>query len=88
MDTNRVEGFAREMGGKVQDAAGGLTGDAKTQAQGKVNQVAGKLQSEYGSAADAVVNAAGQVSDAVKAQPLAALVVAGAIGYLIASLRR
>ena len=35
---DRVEGTAREFGGRVQEAVGNVTGDSKTQAQGLYNQ--------------------------------------------------
>ena len=35
MDQDQLAGGAREFGGKVKDAVGGFTGDAKTQAEGK-----------------------------------------------------
>ncbi len=41
---DRVEGTAREFGGRVQEAVGNMTGDAKTQAQGLYNQAAGQAQ--------------------------------------------
>jgi uncharacterized protein YjbJ (UPF0337 family) len=34
MDENQIEGAARNVGGKLQDATGGLTGDAVTQSAG------------------------------------------------------
>ena len=37
-----VPGTAREMGGRVQEKVGELTGDAKTQAEGLYNQAAGQ----------------------------------------------
>jgi uncharacterized protein YjbJ (UPF0337 family) len=36
MDENRVEGAARNLGGKVQDAVGAVTGDASTQMRGQM----------------------------------------------------
>ena len=72
---DRVEGTAREFGGRVQEAAGNLTGDAKTQAQGLYNQASGQAQ-----------QAAGQFSDVVKAQPIMATLVAVAIGYVLGRL--
>jgi uncharacterized protein YjbJ (UPF0337 family) len=39
-----VPGTAREMGGRVQEMVGELTGDAKTQAEGLYNQAAGQTQ--------------------------------------------
>jgi uncharacterized protein YjbJ (UPF0337 family) len=52
MDGNRVEGGFRDMAGKVQDAVGGLTGDAATQVRGKINQATGQAQRAYGQAVD------------------------------------
>jgi uncharacterized protein YjbJ (UPF0337 family) len=48
MDENRFEGAAREVGGKIEDAVGGLTGDAKTQGRGKASQGTGQVQDNYG----------------------------------------
>jgi uncharacterized protein YjbJ (UPF0337 family) len=72
---DRVEGAAREFGGRVQEAAGNLTGDARTQAQGVYNQASGQAQ-----------QAAAQFSDVVKAQPVVATLVALAIGYMLGRL--
>ncbi|MDR3532853.1 MAG: CsbD family protein [Rhodopila sp.] len=72
---DRVEGAAREFGGRVQEAVGNVTGDAKTQAQGIYNQAAGQAQ-----------QAAGQLSDVVKAQPIVAMLVALGIGYVLGRL--
>jgi uncharacterized protein YjbJ (UPF0337 family) len=52
MDDRRFEGAARDLGGKVQDTVGGLTGDSQTQARGKANQAAGQAENAYGKAAD------------------------------------
>ena len=54
MDEDRVKGAATNIGGKVKDAVGGLTGDTKTQAEGKMDQATGQVQNAYGSAKDAV----------------------------------
>ena len=72
---DRVEGTAREFGGRVQETVGNVTGDSKTQAQGLYNQAAGQAQ-----------QAAGQFSDVIKAQPIAASLVALAIGYVLGRL--
>ncbi|MGI4940103.1 MAG: CsbD family protein, partial [Janthinobacterium lividum] len=37
MDEDRIKGAATNIGGKVKDAVGGLTGDTKTQAEGKAD---------------------------------------------------
>jgi len=72
---DRVEGVAREFGGRIQEAAGDVTGDSKTQAQGRYNQAAGQAQ-----------QAAAQLRDVVEAQPIVATLVALAIGYVLGRL--
>jgi uncharacterized protein YjbJ (UPF0337 family) len=54
MGENRFEGVARDVGGRIQDAVGGLTGDAKAQGRGRANQAAGQAQNTYGQAIDGV----------------------------------
>ena len=80
MDENEIEGAARDLGGKVEDAVGGLTGDPETQLAGKWNQAAGKAQKTFGAAAD-------EIRENVADKPLTALAVAAgvffALGYLM-----
>ena len=51
MDENRVEGTARNLGGKAQEGFGKVTGNARAQAEGLANQAAGAAQDLYGQAA-------------------------------------
>ena len=44
MDENRIEGSARNLGGKVQEGIGRVTGDAQSTIEGVVNQAAGTAQ--------------------------------------------
>ncbi len=81
VNENEVEGTARDIGGKIQDAVGGLTGDAKTQAEGKMNQAAGQAQKTFGAMAD-------EVLDNVKEKPFAALAVAAGAFFLLGFLAR
>jgi uncharacterized protein YjbJ (UPF0337 family) len=53
MDKDRVEGVAHQAKGSVKEAAGKMTGDKKTQAEGKAEKVAGKVQNTAGGAKDA-----------------------------------
>lgn len=62
MSDDRLEGLGRQASGKVESAVGDLTGDAKTQAQGRLDDVAGQAQRAYGRAKDSVRDAADQVS--------------------------
>jgi uncharacterized protein YjbJ (UPF0337 family) len=50
MNEDRIAGTARNVGGKVQEGFGRVTGDAKSQADGLVNQAAGAVQDFYGQA--------------------------------------
>jgi uncharacterized protein YjbJ (UPF0337 family) len=55
MDKDRIAGSAKVVKGKVKEAVGKAIGDAKLNAEGKADQVEGKVQ-----------NAAGSIKDAVK----------------------
>jgi uncharacterized protein YjbJ (UPF0337 family) len=48
MNEDRVVGTAKNLGGKAQEGFGRLTGDAKSQVEGAVNQAAGSAQDLYG----------------------------------------
>ncbi|MDQ6647416.1 MAG: CsbD family protein, partial [Pseudomonadota bacterium] len=48
MNENQVEGTANKVAGRVQDAAGALTGDADQQAKGKARAVAGDVEAKAG----------------------------------------
>lgn len=90
MDEDRIKGSASDIGGKVKDAAGGLLGDNKMQAEGKADQVSGQLQNAYGSAKDAVSEGAetigAQVDSLLKERPMVALLGAVGVGYVLARL--
>ena len=45
-----AEGKARHLTGHIKDAVGGLTGDSRLQAEGKIDQATGKLQDALGKA--------------------------------------
>ena len=53
-DHDRIEGAAKNMGGKVKEAAGKMTGDTKLQAEGKADQVEGKVQNAVGGVKDSL----------------------------------
>jgi uncharacterized protein YjbJ (UPF0337 family) len=57
MDKDRIEGSAKQAKGAVKEAAGKLTGDHKTEAEGKADKVEGKVQNAVGGAKDAVRDA-------------------------------
>lgn len=51
-DHDRIEGAAKNIGGKIKEAAGKLTGDEKLKAEGRADQVAGKVQNAVGGLKD------------------------------------
>jgi uncharacterized protein YjbJ (UPF0337 family) len=52
MDKDRVEGAAKNLGGKVKEATGNVTGDEKLKREGEADQVAGKVQNVVGGVKD------------------------------------
>ncbi len=65
MDTNRIEGAARDIGGKAEEFLGKVTDKPGTQAQGIADQVAGAAQNFYGRARDSFADAADRVPEAL-----------------------
>lgn len=57
MDKDRIEGSAKEAGGKVKEAWGDLTDDRETEAEGEADQVEGNVQRTWGEGKDAVRDA-------------------------------
>ena len=53
-DHDRVEGAAKNLGGQAKEAAGKLTGDEKLKAEGRADQVEGKVQNAVGGVKDAL----------------------------------
>jgi uncharacterized protein YjbJ (UPF0337 family) len=103
MDENRVTGTAKEIGGKAQQTAGNVIGDSATQAKGLANQAQGAAQDFYGKARDSASDFVGTASqraadlrrsyegtlrETIEAQPIAAVLVALGIGWLIGRLRQ
>lgn len=53
-DHDRVDGAAKNIGGKIKEAAGKLTGDEKLKAEGRADQLSGKVQNALGGVKDAL----------------------------------
>jgi len=99
MDEDRIVGTARNLGGKAQEGLGRVTGDAKTQAEGVINQAAGAAQDLYGQAKDgasdataAVRQGAIEVEDYVRhtieKRPYTVAVAALCLGWLLGRMGR
>ena len=61
VDSDRIDGAAKQGVGAVKEAFGKVTGDTKTQAEGAAEKTAGKVQSTVGGAKDSVRDAADKV---------------------------
>jgi uncharacterized protein YjbJ (UPF0337 family) len=99
MDENRVSGTARNIGGKVEEGFGRVTGDTKTQAEGIARQVSGAAQDMYGQARDAASDMAGSargrassleklLRNTIETQPYTSALVAIGIGWLLGRMHR
>ncbi len=53
-DQDRIDGAAKNLGGKAKEAAGHVTGDEKLKAEGKADQVTGKVQNAVGGMKDSL----------------------------------
>lgn len=99
MDENRVAGTARNIGGKVEEGFGRVTGDTRTQAEGVVKQVSGTAQDMYGQARDAASDMADTALDTatsfekwlrgtIETQPYTTALIAVGIGWLLGRMHR
>jgi len=66
MNKDRIEGAGKDLKGKVKEGIGKATGSTKMEVEGKMDQVAGKVQNSYGKAKDAVDDAADDAADRSK----------------------
>jgi len=57
MDKEHVKGAVDKTKGAAKDAVGGFTGDAKLQAEGKLDQAKGEVRQKVGDAKDAARDA-------------------------------
>ena len=57
MNKDQIKGTAKDLGGKVQEKAGELTGSDKQQLKGLKNQVEGKIQKGVGDVKEAIDDA-------------------------------
>ena len=55
-DHDRVEGAAKNLGGNIKEAAGKVVGDEKLKAEGRADQVEGKVQNAVGGLKDSLRN--------------------------------
>jgi len=63
VDKEHVKGAVDKAKGAVKDAAGGLTGDAKLQAEGKLDKAKGSARQVAGDVKDAARDANNKLDD-------------------------
>jgi uncharacterized protein YjbJ (UPF0337 family) len=63
VDTDRITGAAKELGGKLQGAVGDLTGSHRDSAEGRFREAQGAAENAYGQAKDTVRHAADRAQD-------------------------
>ena len=73
--SEKIEGMARDLGGRVQETAGEAIGDTRMQAQGIYNQAAGQAQEQVA-----------RLGEVIRDQPLTAALVALGLGYILGRL--
>ena len=99
MDENRLAGTAKNVGGKVEEGFGRVTGNTKTQVDGIANQAVGAGQDLYGQARDTAADAAGAARDSaaslekwlrhtIETQPYTTVLIAGGVGWLLGRMHR
>jgi uncharacterized protein YjbJ (UPF0337 family) len=54
MNSDQIKGAAKDIGGKIQEEVGKVTGSSEQQAKGLGNQAEGKVQQKYGDLKDSV----------------------------------
>ena len=62
MDKDRIEGAGKQAKGKVKETWGKLTGDAKTEAEGRAEKAEGRVQNAVGGMKDAAREARDKVA--------------------------
>jgi uncharacterized protein YjbJ (UPF0337 family) len=81
MTDEQVKGVVGNMAGKIQQAAGSLTGDTGLKVEGAVREAAGKAEAAYGDAVEAV-------RDYAARKPISAVAIGVGLGVLATLLLR
>ncbi|HEV7123563.1 MAG TPA: CsbD family protein [Rhodanobacter sp.] len=79
MNEDQVRGTVKKVAGRIEHAAGALSGDAATQLEGKARAAAGAVQDKAG---DAVESVREWTAD----RPLSAILIAAGIAFALGRL--
>ena len=80
METGKVEGTVKEIGGKLEQTAGDMLGDTGTQMAGTARELSGKAQQVWADLSDVV-------RETTTERPFTALASAVAAGFILGALR-
>jgi ElaB/YqjD/DUF883 family membrane-anchored ribosome-binding protein len=83
MAESTIKGAAKQAAGRVQGAAGILSGDTVTELNGRIRELAGAAEKSFGDVVDIAEDSAAKVRDFVEEEPWKAVAIAGVIGLLI-----
>src|SRR5436309_10894013 len=94
MTDDRLSGSAKNIGGQVEEGFGQVTGDVKTQLQGRAKQMEGTLQDVYGQAKETTADAGEAIQEraseagdflrtTIEERPYTTAAIALGIGFLI-----
>ena len=94
MTDDRLSGSAKNIGGQVEEGFGQITGDVKTQLQGRAKQMEGTLQDVYGQAKETAADAGEAIQEraseagdflrtTIEERPYTTAAIALGIGFLI-----
>jgi uncharacterized protein YjbJ (UPF0337 family) len=81
--SDEVEGTVNKFAGKAQGVAGDVLGDTKTSVDGRLREAAGKIQENYGAAAEQVRGFTEELTERIHETPLLAVLAAAGLGYLL-----
>jgi uncharacterized protein YjbJ (UPF0337 family) len=83
MNNDTLEGQTRDIGGRVKETTGTLTGDEQMRTEGVADQVSGNAQKAVGSARDAVAPIINQAKDFARSRPMATAALVGVLGVAL-----
>jgi uncharacterized protein YjbJ (UPF0337 family) len=83
MDENILEGGLKQGVGRAEQAIGDANGDLGLSLHGKVQELAGKVQTAYGQAKDTAAETIGGVDAFITERPYLTAVIAAGAGLLL-----
>lgn len=83
MNNDTLEGQTRDIGGRVKETTGALTGDERLRSEGVADQVSGNAQKAVGAARDAVAPIINQAKDFAPAKPMATVALVDVLGVAL-----